>query len=73
MEGTLSMFFVTGITVAPVLAVLGELGWHQAVAFALIGATVAACVEAVSVFAIDNFAVPVVTTATLGALVRFSH
>lgn len=73
MEGTLAMFFATGVVLAPVLAVMGELGWHQAVAFALISATVAACTEAVVPFSFDNAVVPLATAGTLAALVSFSQ
>ena len=73
MEGTLSLFLASGLTMAPVLAILGGLDSHQAVAFALIGATVAASVETVSVYGTDNLTVPVATAATLETLVRFSQ
>jgi len=73
MEGTLSLFLASGLTMSPVLAILGGLGWHQAIAFALIGATVAAAVETVSVYGTDNLTVPIATAATLATLVRFSQ
>lgn len=73
MEGTLALFLVSGLTMAPVLAILGGLGSHQAIAFALIGATVAASVESVSVYGTDNFTVPIATAATVATLVRFSQ
>lgn len=72
MEGTLTLFLSSGLTMAPVLSMVGGLGTHQAVAFALIGATVAASVESVSVYGTDNLTVPVATAATLALLVRFS-
>ena len=73
MEGTLALFLVSALTMAPVLAILGGLGWHQAIAFALISATVAASVETVSVYGTDNFTVPIATAATVATLVRFSQ
>ncbi|GMR23492.1 MAG: hypothetical protein BMS9Abin37_1925 [Acidobacteriota bacterium] len=73
MEGTLSLFLASGLTMAPVLAILGGLGSHQAIAFALIGATVAASVETVSVYGTDNLTVPIATAATLATLIRFSQ
>ena len=73
MEGTLSLFLASGLTMAPVLAVLGGLDSHQAIAFALIGGTVAASVETVSVYGTDNLTVPVATAATIATLVRFSQ
>jgi phytol kinase len=73
MEGTLAFFLASGIAMAPVLMSLGELGLHQAVAFSLIGATVAASVESVSVYGTDNLTVPLATAATLATLVRFSQ
>ena len=54
MEGTLAMFLASGLVMAPILAGSGELGWHQAVAFSLITATVAASVEAGSAYGADN-------------------
>ena len=73
MEGTLSLFLTSGLTMAPVLAILGGLGSHQAIAFALISATVAASVETVSVYGTDNLTVPIATAATVATLVRFSQ
>ena len=73
MEGTLALFLVSALTMAPVLAILGGLGWHQAIAFALISATAAASVETVSVYGTDNFTVPIATAATVATLVRFSQ
>lgn len=73
MEGTLTLFLVSGLAMAPVLALLGGLDSHQAIAFALIGATVAASVESVSVYGTDNVTVPLATAATLAALLRFSQ
>ena len=73
MEGTLSLFLASGLTMAPVLAIVGGLDSHQAIAFALISATVAASVETVSVYGTDNLTVPVATAATLATLVRFSQ
>jgi phytol kinase len=73
MEGTLALFLVSGLTMAPVLAILGGLGSHQAIAFALISATVAASVETVSVYGTDNLTVPIATAATVATLVRFSQ
>lgn len=73
MEGTLALFLAAGLTMAPVLAILGGLGSHQAIAFALISATVAASIEAVSVYGTDNLTVPIATAATVATLVRFSQ
>ena len=65
MEGTLTLFLVASISMAPVLGLLGGLDWHQAVAFALIAGTVAASVETISVHGIDNATVPFSVAATL--------
>ena len=73
MEGTLAMFLAGGITVAPVLALLGPLGWHQAVAFALITATLAAVTEASSPASLDNAIVPGVAALVLTGLLSFSQ
>jgi len=73
MEGTLAMFLAGGLVLTPVLAVVGGLGWHQAMAFALITSTVAASIEAVSVYSTDNLTVPIATAATLATLVHFSQ
>jgi len=73
MEGTLTLFLVSGLAMAPVLALLGGLDSHQSIAFALIGATVAASVESVSVYGTDNLTVPLATAATLAAVLRFSQ
>ena len=73
MEGTLAFFFAAGITMAPVLAILGDLGWHQSIAFALIAATIAASAEAVSPSSIDNLTVPLSTAITLSALINLSQ
>lgn len=72
MEGTLALFLGSSAAAAPALALLGGLDWHQAVAFALIGGTVAASVETVSVYGSDNLTVPLATAATLVALLRAS-
>lgn len=73
MEGTFTLFTAAGATMAPALVVFGELGWHQAVAFSLIAATVAASVEAISLRGTDNVTVPLATAATLRALLTFSQ
>lgn len=73
MEGTLSLFLVSGLAMAPVLAVQGGLDPHQAVAFALIAATAAASVETVSVYGTDNVTVPIAAAATVATLLRFSQ
>ncbi len=73
MEGTLTLFLASGITMAPVLTGVGGLDLHQALAFSLIGATVAASVESVSVYGTDNATVPIATAGTLATLVRFSQ
>lgn len=73
MEGTLTLFLVSALAMAPVLALLGGLDSHQAMAFALISATVAASVETVSVYGVDDLTVPVATAATLATLLRFSQ
>ena len=65
MEGTLAFFLVASAAIAPVLGLLGGLDWHQAVAFALITATVAASVETISVHGMDNATVPLSVAATL--------
>ena len=73
MEGTFALFAAAGATMAPALVVFGELGWHQAVAFSLIAATVAASVEAISLRGTDNLTVPLATAGALAALLRFSQ
>ena len=70
MEGTLTLFLVASASMAPVLGLLGGLDWHQAVAFALIAATVAASVETISVHGSDNATVPLSVAATLLLLTR---
>ena len=65
MEGTLTLFLVASVSMAPVLGLLGGLDWHQAVAFALIAGTVAASVETISVHGSDNATVPFSVAATL--------
>ena len=65
MEGTLAMFLATGTVITPVLALGGNMDWHQSVAFALIAGTVAACVEIVSVYGSDNLTVPLAIALTL--------
>lgn len=72
MEGTLAMFLASGITIAPVLALMGGMGWHQSIAFALIAATVAASIESVSPYGTDNLTVPLLTAGTLYALIQIS-
>ncbi len=69
MEGTLALFLVASVLMAPVLRLLGGLDWHQAVAFALIGGTVAASVETISVHGSDNATVPLSVAATLLMLI----
>jgi phytol kinase len=73
MEGTLALFLVSGIAMALVLMSVGGLDVHQATAFALISATVAASVESVSVYGTDNLTVPLATAGTLATLIRFSQ
>ncbi len=73
MEGTLAMFLASGLVMAPILAGSGGLGWHQAVAFSLITATVAASVEAGSAYGADNLTVPLAAAATLAFLFRFTQ
>jgi phytol kinase len=68
MEGTLALFLVASATTAPALGLLGSLDWHQAVAFALIAATVAASAETISVYGSDNATVPLSAAGTLAAL-----
>ena len=68
MEGTLALFFVSGIAMAPVLATMGSMDWHQSVAFALIAATVAALIEIVSFYGSDNFTIPLAAAVTLSLL-----
>jgi dolichol kinase len=65
MEGTLAFFLVAGAAMVPALGLLGGLDWHQAVAFALIAATVGATVETISIHGSDNATVPLATAATL--------
>lgn len=73
MEGTLTLFLVSSVAMAPVLIILGGLDVHQALAFALIAATVAASVETISVYGLDNLTVPLATAGTIAILVRFSQ
>jgi phytol kinase len=72
MEGTLAHFLAASAASAPVLAILGGLDPHQAVAFALIAGTLGAVVEMLSVYGTDNVTVPVTVALTLLALVRAS-
>ncbi len=65
MEGTLTLFLVSSVSMAPALGLLGGLDWHQAVAFALIAGTVAASVETISVYGSDNATVPLSVAAAL--------
>lgn len=65
MEGTLAFFLVAGAAMVPALGLLGGLDGHQAVAFALIAATVGASVETISAHGSDNATVPLATAATL--------
>ena len=65
MEGTLAFFLVASTLMAPALGLLGGIDWHQAVAFALIAATVGASIETVSVHGSDNATVPLSTAAAL--------
>jgi len=73
MEGTLAMFLVSGLVMAPILAGSSGIGWHQAIAFSLITATVAASVEAGSAYGTDNLTVPLAAAATLVVLFRFTQ
>jgi phytol kinase len=72
MEGTLTLFLVASATMAPALAKLGGLGWHPAMAFALIAGTVAASVETVSPHGSDNATVPLSVLVTLSLLTEAS-
>jgi dolichol kinase len=72
MEGTLAMFFAASAAMTPVLALLGGMDWHPALALAMIGATVAAGVESVSPYGSDGFTVPLATAFTLCLLVEIS-
>jgi phytol kinase len=71
-EGTLALFFASGAAMAPVLALMGGMDWHQSVAFALIAGTVAALVEIVSLYGSDNLSVPIAAALTLHLLSRLS-
>lgn len=73
MEGTLALFVGASLAGAPVLALMGGLDWHQAVAFSLIAATVAASVEAISPYGADNLTVPMAVAATLVLLLWASR
>ncbi len=72
MEGTLALFFVSGVAMAPVLAVMGAIDWHQSVAFALIAATVVSLIEIVSFYGSDNLTIPLAAALTLSLLTRLS-
>lgn len=72
MEGMLALFLVSGGAMALVLALLGGLDGHQAVAFSLIAATLAACIEPVSPYGTDNVSVPFTAAGSLYALVSLS-
>ncbi|HLE20255.1 MAG TPA: hypothetical protein VJB88_03950 [Vicinamibacteria bacterium] len=72
MEGTLALFLVSSAAMAPVLALIGAMDWHPAIAFALIAGTVAASVEIVSLYGSDNLSVPVAVAFTLDLLTRLS-
>jgi phytol kinase len=65
MEGTLTLFLVSGLAMAPALGVLGGADWHQSIAFALIAATVGASAETVSPHGTDNATVPLSVAVTL--------
>jgi phytol kinase len=68
MEGTLTLFLAASTGMAPVLALVGGMDWHQSVAFALIAGTVAACVGIVSLYGSDNLTVPCAAAVTLYVL-----
>ncbi len=72
MEGTLALFLVASASIACVLVFVAGLDLHQALAFSLISGTVAASVETASVYGSDNLTVPIVTAATLFALIKTS-
>lgn len=72
MEGTLALFVGASIACAPVLALMGGLEWHPAIAFSLIAGTVAASVETISPYGTDNFTVPMGVAGTLLLLVGAS-
>ncbi|MEE9263028.1 MAG: phosphatidate cytidylyltransferase, partial [Vicinamibacteria bacterium] len=72
MEGTLALFFVSGVAMAPVLAVMGGIDWHQSVAFALIAATIVSLIEIVSFYGSDNLTIPLAAALTLSLLTRLS-
>ena len=72
MEGTLALFLVSGVAMAPVLAIMGAMDWHQSVAFALIASTVVALVEIVSFYGSDNLTIPLAAAVTLSLLTRLS-
>lgn len=72
MEGTLAMFLASTISIALTLSFLDGRELHQSIAFAMIGATVAAGVEAVSLYGSDNLTVPLATAGTLYLLTRLA-
>jgi phytol kinase len=72
MEGTLALFLGASGAGAPVLALMGGVDWHQAVAFSLIAGTVAASVEAISPYGSDNVTVPLAVAGTLVLLLSAS-
>ena len=72
MEGTLALFLASGVAMAPVLAIMGAMDWHQSVAFALIAATLVALIEIVSFYGSDNLTIPLAAAATLFLLTRLS-
>jgi phytol kinase len=65
MEGTLAMFLASSVSIAATLYALAGRELHQSIAFAMIAATVAASVEAVSLYGSDNLTVPLATAGTL--------
>ena len=72
MEGTTAMFVASSASILPVLALMGGLDWHPAIAFAMIAGTVAAAVESCSIYGSDNLTVPIATAATVFLMVRLS-
>jgi len=70
MEGSLAMFIASSVSIALTLYFLAGRELHESIALAMIAATVAAGVEAVSLYGSDNLTVPLATAGILYLLTR---
>lgn len=73
MEGSLALFAFATASMTPVLTAIGQMDLHQALAYAMVAATVAAGFEACSLYGTDNLSVPVSAAGTLYLLVSLSR